>query len=284
MNKKGITLIELIIFIIIGGMFIPLVYIAFTAAVKETLTPENLVKARFIAESKMEDITSKTFDNLSSANGIYRAVRGDITNNDPVSGNCFRFCSVDYDNFQWKWIFSYVAYQDNRTTIPYTTTIGIPTPTIWQLNHDYAPGDYIQPTSDFYRCTLRPLTAFSSWEENRSYNVGDYVVPTLINGYSYRCMVAGTSAVASSEPSWPTGINSTINDNGITWKEDTDTATSGGAQPVWASCSPHCDDGSVRWFPSNVYKQITVYVTAPQCSLDTCAYKVSTIVTSRIIP
>jgi hypothetical protein len=284
MNKKGITLIELIIFIIIGGMFIPLTYIAFTAAVKETTTPENLVKARFIAESKMEDITSKVFDNEPPANATYRAVRGDITNNDPASGNCFRFCNADYDNFQWKWIVSYVTYQDNRTTIPYTTTIGISTPPIWQSNHDYAPGDYIRPTTNLYRCTPHPLTEFSSWGGNISYSVGDYVVPTSNNGHSYRCMVAGTSAVASSEPLWPTGINDTINDNGITWKEDTDTATSSSAEPGWASCSPHCDDGSIRWFPSNVYKQITVYVTAPQCSLDSCAYKVSTIITSRIIP
>jgi type II secretory pathway pseudopilin PulG len=283
MNKKGMTLIELIIFIIIGGIFIPLAYIAFTAAVKETSTPENLVKARFIAESKMEDITSKAFDNLPAVNGVYRPVRGDITNNDPVSGICFRFCNVDYDNFQWKWTFSYVAYQDNRVTIPHTTSLSIPTPTNWLTNHDYEPGDYIQPTANFFRCTLRPFVAFSVWQGNRPYNVGDYVVPNAPNGHSYRCVTAGTSD-ASSEPIWPTVTNSTINDNGVSWKEDTNTATSGGAEPSWASCTPYCDDGSVRWLPSNVYRQIILYVTVPQCGSDACAYKVSTIVTSRIVP
>jgi prepilin-type N-terminal cleavage/methylation domain-containing protein len=64
-NKKGFTLIELIIFIIIGAIILPASFVAFTAAIKHFSTPDYYVKARFFAEQIMEQVTSNPFDSLS---------------------------------------------------------------------------------------------------------------------------------------------------------------------------------------------------------------------------
>jgi prepilin-type N-terminal cleavage/methylation domain-containing protein len=61
-NKKGFTLIELIIFIIIGAIILPASFVAFTAAIKHFSTPDYYVKARFYAEQKMEELTSNAYN------------------------------------------------------------------------------------------------------------------------------------------------------------------------------------------------------------------------------
>ena len=62
-SNRGFTLIELVIFIIVGAIFIPLTYVAFTTAMKSAATPDNMVKARFYAEQKMEELTSYSYTN-----------------------------------------------------------------------------------------------------------------------------------------------------------------------------------------------------------------------------
>ncbi len=60
-NQKftnGFTLIELITFITVAGIFVPLAYIAFQSVIKEGGKPETIIATRFIAEQKMEEITS----------------------------------------------------------------------------------------------------------------------------------------------------------------------------------------------------------------------------------
>jgi prepilin-type N-terminal cleavage/methylation domain-containing protein len=61
-NKKGFTLIELIIFIVVGAIILPASFVAFTAAIKHFSTPDYYVKARFFAEQKMEELTSNTYN------------------------------------------------------------------------------------------------------------------------------------------------------------------------------------------------------------------------------
>jgi Tfp pilus assembly protein PilE len=62
LSKKGFTLIELIIFIIVGAIILPASFVAFTAAMKHFSTPDYYVKARFFAEQKMEELTSYTYN------------------------------------------------------------------------------------------------------------------------------------------------------------------------------------------------------------------------------
>jgi prepilin-type N-terminal cleavage/methylation domain-containing protein len=71
LSKKGFTLIELIIFIVVGAIILPASFVAFTAAIKHFSTPDYYVKARFFAEQKMEELTSNSYSTIpSSSNDI----------------------------------------------------------------------------------------------------------------------------------------------------------------------------------------------------------------------
>jgi hypothetical protein len=54
------------------------------------------------------------------------------------------------------------------------------------------------------------------WEATTEYAVGQQVVPTELNGFIYECTVGGTSD--SGEPTWPTTLNATVVDDGVTWR------------------------------------------------------------------
>ena len=53
------------------------------------------------------------------------------------------------------------------------------------------------------------------WEATTAYGLGQYVVPTELNGFVYECTTAGTSD--SGEPTWPTSISATVNDDSAVW-------------------------------------------------------------------
>ncbi len=55
------------------------------------------------------------------------------------------------------------------------------------------------------------------WDDTTVYGVGQQVVPTTLNGYIYECTVGGTSH-ATTEPTWPTTIGSTVTDGTVTWR------------------------------------------------------------------
>ena len=103
LGNKGFTLIELVAFIIIGGIILPASLIAFTAVLEGFSRPDYQAQARFIAEAKMEDITSQSFNSLPTQNPNLRPVRNDSTNPFMGSGT-YRFGTSAYDNYQWKWI------------------------------------------------------------------------------------------------------------------------------------------------------------------------------------
>ncbi len=105
MGDRGFTLIELIIFIVVAGLFVPLAYMAFTSAIKDSTNPESVIKARFLAETKMEEITKKDFN----------AIVDDKQNPPPIS--------TSYENipknpgYQWKWTIGYITYSGNPPVI-----------------------------------------------------------------------------------------------------------------------------------------------------------------------
>jgi len=67
-NDKGFTLIELIMFIIIGAIFLPASMIAFTSVMSNYSRPDHYVKARFYADKRMAEITSTLYDNVTAGN------------------------------------------------------------------------------------------------------------------------------------------------------------------------------------------------------------------------
>ncbi len=61
------------------------------------------------------------------------------------------------------------------------------------------------------------MAAVAAWAASTAFSVGDIrrAAASQASGLWFRCTTAGTSA--SSEPSWPTDIGSTITDNTVVW-------------------------------------------------------------------
>lgn len=57
----------------------------------------------------------------------------------------------------------------------------------------------------------------NKWVVNTAYALGQQVVPTILNGYVYEVVAAGTSH-ASTQPTWPTTIGATVTDGTVTWR------------------------------------------------------------------
>lgn len=55
-----------------------------------------------------------------------------------------------------------------------------------------------------------------NWSAGATQNVGDIVNPVTYNGFSYLCIVAGTTG--ASQPTWPTTIGGTVVDGTVTWQ------------------------------------------------------------------
>ncbi len=89
--EQAFTLLELVIFIVVAGIFVPLAYVAFSSAINEAATPESIVNTRFIAEQKMEELTKDKFADIACpVNTAYGNVPG-------------------YGGFRWKWTVGYVT-------------------------------------------------------------------------------------------------------------------------------------------------------------------------------
>jgi hypothetical protein len=75
---------------------------------------------------------------------------------------------------------------------------------------------YFQNPEEAYRPT--------KWTPSTAYLTGAIIRPTVINDRSYKATTGGISH-ASSQPTWPTGVNGTVTDgtapNQITWTENT---------------------------------------------------------------
>ncbi len=104
MGDRGFTLIELIIFIVVAGLFVPLAYMAFTSAIKDSTNPESVITARFLAEKKMEEITKDDFNDI-------------VKNSPPPTSTSYVNISEEYTGYQWKWTIGYITYSGNPPVI-----------------------------------------------------------------------------------------------------------------------------------------------------------------------
>ena len=67
LNDQGFTLVELIMFVVIGAIFLPASMIAFTSVMNSYSRPDYYVKARFYADKRMASITNNTYDSITAA-------------------------------------------------------------------------------------------------------------------------------------------------------------------------------------------------------------------------
>lgn len=64
--------------------------------------------------------------------------------------------------------------------------------------------------------TLTPANIAAEWENTTAYTLGNLIEPTTPNNFIYKCTTAGTSH-ATTEPTWPTSIGSTVVDGTVVW-------------------------------------------------------------------
>lgn len=64
--------------------------------------------------------------------------------------------------------------------------------------------------------TLTPADIADVWTVATAFALGDLIEPTVSNGYVYKATTAGTSH-ASTQPTWPTSVGSTVVDNTVVW-------------------------------------------------------------------
>lgn len=81
-------------------------------------------------------------------------------------------------------------------------------------------------------------TLANAWSVQRAastaYQVDDVVRPAAANGWLYRCVVAGTTAVGL--PAYPTTLGQTVTDGGVTWEAyGRAICVLGFTDPVWAA-------------------------------------------------
>jgi len=61
LSNKGFTLLETVIFIVLAAVVIPVFYLTTTSVIKDMMTPTSWIKARFVAERKMEELMAYSF-------------------------------------------------------------------------------------------------------------------------------------------------------------------------------------------------------------------------------
>ncbi len=97
LGKKGFTLIELIVFIVVGAIFLPVSLIAFTSVMNNYSRPDYYVKAKFFADKKMAEITNDTYDNINISQNSCSNPLTFTPEAAPDNGYTTGFC-VDYLN------------------------------------------------------------------------------------------------------------------------------------------------------------------------------------------
>ena len=97
-----------------------------------------------------------------------------------------------------------------------------------------------------------PPRARADWVSATAYAAGDLVVPSGSDtGFFYECTSAGNSSAAASQPTWPTTIDGTVQDNTVEWQQagctwvylrclkDVGTLAAGTSMPTWLPRHAH---------------------------------------------
>ena len=63
MNKKGFTLIEIIVLIVMAGIIIPVIIVPFATGIRESNKPEMVTRAMYYAHQRMEELMKYNYNN-----------------------------------------------------------------------------------------------------------------------------------------------------------------------------------------------------------------------------
>ena len=65
MNRKGFTLIEIIVLIVMAGILIPAIVVPFATGVRGSGKPEMVTKAMYYAHQRMEELMKYNYSNAA---------------------------------------------------------------------------------------------------------------------------------------------------------------------------------------------------------------------------
>jgi len=97
-NQKGITLIEMIVFIIVAAVVMPVIISPVLTLLKDSTKPEKAVTANFLGQQKFEEITKNDY----SDSGL------DITTTTDEFTAYSVVDATDFPDYQWCWNIEYV--------------------------------------------------------------------------------------------------------------------------------------------------------------------------------
>jgi len=92
MNKKGFTLIEIIVLIVMAGIIIPVIVVPFATGIRGSGKPEMVTTAMYLAHQKMEEFMKYNYCNAAlnpTALTAYANIAG-------------------FSGYQWQWSIYYV--------------------------------------------------------------------------------------------------------------------------------------------------------------------------------
>jgi type II secretory pathway pseudopilin PulG len=78
-GKKGFTLIEIIVLIVMAGIIIPAIMVPFATGIRGSGKPEMVTKAMYFAHQRMEELTKYNYGNgVLTPAGVVAFATGDV--------------------------------------------------------------------------------------------------------------------------------------------------------------------------------------------------------------
>jgi hypothetical protein len=101
LKSKGFSLMETVIFIVLAAIVIPIFYLTTQPVIKDMMTPTSYIKARFVAEKKMEQLMAYQFTDTALNVGNHGP--STVTLDDTA------FPAADYGGYQWQWAINWLG-------------------------------------------------------------------------------------------------------------------------------------------------------------------------------
>ena len=129
MSSRGFSLLETVVFIVLAALVIPIFYLTTQPVIKDMMTPTSYIKARFVAEKKMEEFMAYRFTDSALTVGNFgpSAVTADTA-----------FPATDYAGYQWQWAINYLdcgAGAGSCAGYTGNTLITVPNPPAYTTNY-----------------------------------------------------------------------------------------------------------------------------------------------------
>ena len=92
---------ETVVFIVLAALVIPIFYLTTQPVIKDMMTPTSYIKARFVAEKKMEELMAYRFTDTALNVGTPWSLSAVTTDT--------AFPAADYAGYQWQWAINWLG-------------------------------------------------------------------------------------------------------------------------------------------------------------------------------